>query len=94
MTTPARVLGVMLATVATLAVSSASAWADTPAGSAQWPDGHGRSTLGNLVFFGGFTVGLYIVVALFGLLTARNNFTPAAPGKEIHVAGNKTPAKH
>ena len=93
MTTPARVISLVFATVATLAVSSAAAWADSPVGPA-WPKSHNRSTLGELVFFGGFTIGLYILIVLFGLLTARKNFTPAAPGKEIHVASEKTPAKH
>lgn len=93
MTTPARVLGFLLATVVTFASGSAAAWADAPVGSA-WPDAQGRGTLGTLVFFGGCTVGLYILVALFGLLTARNNFTPAAPGKEIHTVGDQTPVKH
>ncbi|MCW2800634.1 MAG: hypothetical protein JWQ70_2106 [Aeromicrobium sp.] len=93
MTTPARVISLLFATVATVAAMSASAWADSPVGP-QWPDAHGRSTLGNLVFFGGFTVGLYILIVLFGLLTARKNFTPAEPGKEIHVAGEKSPAEH
>lgn len=93
MTTPARVISLLFATVATFAASSAAAWADSPIG-AEWPDAHGRGTLGNLVFFGGFTVGLYIVIVLFGLLTARKNFTPAEPGKEIHVAGENSPAKH
>lgn len=93
MTTPARVLGLLLATVATFVVGASSALADTP-NSAYWPDPHGRSALGNLVFFGGFTVGLYVLIVLFGLLTARKNFTPAAPGKEIHVATKKTPEKH
>jgi hypothetical protein len=87
------VFGLLLATVATFAVGTAAAVADTPAGSA-WPTAHGRSTLGDLVFFGGFTVGLYILIVLFGLLTARKNFTPAEPGKEIHVASDNTPAKH
>ena len=93
MRTPARVFGLLLATIATFAVGTAAAMADDPAGSA-WPEAHNRSALGELVFFGGFTVGLYILIVLFGLLTARKNFTPAAPGKEIHVASEKTPAKH
>lgn len=85
--------GLLLATVATFAVGTAAAMADTPSGSA-WPTSHNRSTLGELVFFGGFTLGLYILIVLFGMLTARKNFTPAAPGKEIHVAGEKAPAEH
>ncbi len=93
MTTPARVFGLLLATVATFAIGASAAMADTPAGQA-WPDAHGRGALGELVFFGGFTAGLYILLVLLGLLTARNNFTPAAPGTEIHVASDKTPAKH
>jgi purine-cytosine permease-like protein len=87
------VFGFLLATVATFSVGAAAAMADTPTGPA-WPKSHNRSTLGELVFFGGFTVGLYVLIVLFGMLTARKNFTPAAPGKEIHVAGEKTPAKH
>ncbi|MCW2751803.1 MAG: hypothetical protein JWR83_2913 [Aeromicrobium sp.] len=93
MTTPARVISLVFATVATVAASSAAAWADSPVGPA-WPTPHNRSVLGELVFFGGFTIGLYILIVLFGLLTARKNFTPAAPGKEIHVASEKTPAQH
>lgn len=93
MTTPARVLGLLLATVVTFVAGASAAMADTPAGPT-WPDPDGRSALGNLVFFGGLTVGLYILIVLFGLLTARRNFTPAPPGKEIHVAGDSTPAKH
>jgi hypothetical protein len=87
------VFGLLLATVATFAIGTAAAMADTPSSPA-WPKAHNRSTLGELVFFGGLTVGLYVLIVLFGMLTARRNFTPAAPGKEIHVAGDKTPAKH
>jgi hypothetical protein len=93
MTTPARVFGLLLATVVTFVAGASAAMADTP-DSPYWVDPHGRGALGNLVFFGGLTVGIYILIVLFGLLTARKNFTPAAPGKEIHVAGENTPAKH
>ncbi len=55
----------------------------TPAGPA-WPDGEGRSVLDTLILFGGGTVGLFIVISLFGLLTARNNFVPE-PGTEVEA---------
>jgi hypothetical protein len=93
MRTPARVFALLFATAAIFAVGAAAAVADDPSGPA-WPKAENRSTLGELVFFGGITVGLYVLIVLLGLLTARKNFTPAAPGKEIHVASEKTPAKH
>lgn len=93
MRTPARALAVVLAFVVTFFAGTATAFADAPVGDA-WPDGPERSNLYLLVLFGGGTVGLFVVIALFALLTARNNYVPPAPGKEIHVLSDNTPAHH
>jgi TRAP-type C4-dicarboxylate transport system permease small subunit len=93
MRTPARVLGLALAFVATFFAGSAGAFAAEPTGGA-WPEGPDRSHLYLLVLFGGGTLGLFVVITLFALLTARNNYVPPAPGKEIHRASDATPARH
>ncbi|KQV75970.1 hypothetical protein ASC61_13670 [Aeromicrobium sp. Root344] len=93
MRTPARLLGPALAFVITFFAGSAAAFADQPTGGA-WPDGKERSDLWLLVLFGGGTVGLFIIISLFALLTARNNYVPPAPGKEIHVRTDNTPTPH
>jgi hypothetical protein len=76
MTTSARVLATLATTAAMLIAGAAPMWADTPS---TWADPTGRSTIGTLLFFGGWTIGLYLLVALFGLLTARKNYVPPAP---------------
>jgi hypothetical protein len=94
MKTPARVLGLVLATVVTFVAGSGAAFADAPTGGA-WPEGEGRSVLDTIILFGGGTVGLFIVVALFGLLTARRNFVPPSPGTEIQTTStDHSPAHH
>ncbi|KRC66636.1 hypothetical protein ASE12_18775 [Aeromicrobium sp. Root236] len=93
MRTPARLLGPALAFVITFFAGSAAAFADQPTGGA-WPDGKERSDLWLLVLFGGGTVGLFIIISLFALLTARNNYVPPAPGKEIHVRTDNSPTPH
>jgi hypothetical protein len=93
MRTPARLLGLALAFVVTFVAGSASAFADAPTGGA-WPDGEERSDLYLLVLFGGGTVGLFVVITLFALLTARKNYVPPAPGKEIHVRTDTSPVQH
>lgn len=93
MRTPARLLGLAFAFVITFFAGSAAAFADQPTGGA-WPDGEERSDLYLLVLFGGGTAGLFVIITLFALLTARNNYVPPAPGKEIHVRTDSTPAQH
>lgn len=93
MRTPARLLAPALAFVVTFVAGSAAAFADEPTGGA-WPDGEERSDLYLLVLFGGGTLGLFVIISLFALLTARNNYVPPAPGKEIHKAADTTPAHH
>ncbi|WP_162891099.1 hypothetical protein [Aeromicrobium sp. A1-2] len=93
MRTPARVLGLAAAFVATFIASSAAAWADQPASDA-WPAGPDRSHLYLLVLFGGGTLGLFVVISLFGLLTARNNYVPPAPGTDVEVRPGSSPAHH
>ncbi len=86
MTTPTRVLGLLLATATFVALGAASTLADTP-DSAAWPAAESRSVLDTLILFGGGTIGLFVVISLFGLLTARNNFTPV-PGAEVELHGD------
>jgi Ca2+/H+ antiporter len=76
MTTSARVLATLATTAAMLIAGAAPMWADTPS---TWADPTGRSTMGTLVFFGGWTIGLYALVVLFALVTSRNNYVPPAP---------------
>ncbi len=42
------------------------------------------------MFFGGSVIGLIVVVTLFALLTARNNFEPEPPesGSEVDTHGH------
>lgn len=82
MTTPTRVLGLLLATATYVAIGAVSAIADEP-NSPAWPDDEGRSVLDTLLLFGGGTVGLFVIISLFGLMTARNNFVPAPPSTEL-----------
>jgi hypothetical protein len=93
MKTPARVLGLALATVVIVIAGSGTAFADAPTGSA-WPRGEGKSHLDLLVLFGGGTVGLFILVVLFGLLTARNNYVPPSPSSELETTSGNSPAHH
>ena len=93
MRTPARLLGPALAFVVTFFAGSAAAFAAEPTGGA-WPAGPERSDLWLLVVFGGGTVGLFVIITLFALLTARKNYVPPAPGNEIHVRTDATPAQH
>lgn len=86
-------LAVALAFVVTFFAGTATALADAPADS-YWGGGEERSDLWLLVVFGGGTVGLFIVISLFGLLTARTNYVPPAPGNEIHVLPDDAPTPH
>jgi hypothetical protein len=93
MKTPARVLGLVLATVVTFIAGSGAAFADAPTGPA-WPENADRSNLDSLILFGGGTVGLFVLVALFGLLMARRNFVPASPSTEVATTSDNSPAHH
>ena len=93
MTTPTRVLGLLFATATLVAVSASTAWADEP-DSAAWPDGEGRSVLDTLILFGGGTVGLFVLITLFAVLTARNNFVPAPPSTELEHPSSSAAAHH
>ncbi len=94
MTTPTRVLGLLLATVTFVAVGAASAVAAEPDNPAAWPEEEGRSALETLLFFGGGTLGLIVVIALFGLMTARNNYVPPAPSTDLEQASSSAAAHH
>lgn len=93
MTTPTRVLGLLLATATYVAIGATSAMAEAP-DSAAWPDGESRSVLDTLILFGGGTVGLFVVISIFGLLTARNNFVPAPPSTDLERSSSSAAAHH
>lgn len=93
MTTATRVFAVLLGTATFVALGAASAMAAEPIGPA-WPDGEARSGLDTLLLFGGGTIGLFVVISLFGLLTARRNFVPAPPGTDVEKAPSSTAAHH
>lgn len=93
MRTPARVLGLALSFVVMFVAGTGAALADQPVGPA-WPDGEGRSVLDTLVLFGGGTVGLFVVISLLALMTARKNYVPPAPSTEVAATGGKAAAHH
>ena len=80
MTALRAALTVLLSTV--VAGMSSPAFADSPS---TWNPGPSRTPLENVVFFGGAVVGLFILVSLFALLTARNNFVPEPPEPSTDV---------
>lgn len=92
-TTIRRALTVAATFLLTLAAGASAAFADAPVGD-DWPVADGRGVLGNIVLYGGGTVGLFLVVALFGLLTARHNYTPPPPSQDLATTSGNTPAKH
>jgi hypothetical protein len=67
-------LSVLLSTV--VVGLGSPAFADSPK---TWNAGPSRTAFENVVFFGGSVVGLFLLVSLFALLTARNNFVPEPP---------------
>ncbi len=93
MKAPARILAGIATTLVVLGTTTATAWADAPASEA-WPDGQERSVLEWLLYFGGLTVALFVVIALFGLLTARNNYVPPEPGTDLERAPGSEAAHH
>ena len=93
MRTPARLFGLAFSFVVVFYAGAAAAFADEPA-SAAWPDGKDRSDLWLLIVFGGGTAGLFVIISLFALLTARNNYVPPAPGNEIHVRTDTSVTPH
>ena len=69
--------------MASVVVGIASpAVADAPS---TWDSGPSRSVLENIIFFGGSVGGLFVLVTLFALLTARNNFVPEPPEPDSQV---------
>jgi hypothetical protein len=83
MKAPARAVAILTSAAVLLVALSAPALADTPS---TWDEGEARSTLENLIFFGGSTVGLIVVITLFALLTARNNYVPPPPSTDVEVS--------
>jgi hypothetical protein len=77
----------------TFAIGATSAVADVPV-SDDWPVADGRSTLDTILFFGGGTLALIVGVALFGLLTARNNYVPPPPSQDVATTAGSAAAHH
>ncbi len=82
MKTPSRVAVVLVAVAGFVFLGAGSALADAPT---TWVDPKPTSTLDMLILFGGGTLGLFILVSLIGLLTARNNYTPPPPKTDVEV---------
>ena len=79
----ARAVAILTSAVVLLVGLSGPALADSPS---TWAEGEARSTLENLIFFGGSTVGLIVVITLFALLTARKNYVPPPPSTDVEVS--------
>ena len=79
----ARAVAILTSAAVLLVALSAPALADAPS---TWDEGKSRSFLENLIFFGGSTVGLIVVISLFALLTARTNYVPPPPSTEVDVS--------
>lgn len=82
MQTPFRFAAVLVTVVGVLLTGAGAALADAPA---TWVDPKPTSTLHNLVFFGGSTVGLIILITLFSLVTARRHYSPPPPGTDVEI---------
>lgn len=78
MSTPARLLAVATSALVLVLASSATASAAEPVGSGWEHDGYGG--LQYLALLVGAPVLLFVVIWLFALLTARNNFVPVEAG--------------
>jgi hypothetical protein len=88
------VLTVALSFAVMFVAGTAAAMADAPTGG-RWPDGEKKSDLHLLLLFGGSTLGLFILVSLFGLLTARHNYVPPAPSTELATTSDDhAPVQH
>lgn len=82
MRTPSRIAFVLATVAGVVFCGAGSALADTPV---TWVDPKPTTVLHNLVLFGGSTIGLILVISLFGLLTARRNYTPPPPNTDVEV---------
>jgi len=82
MTAPARTVAILTTAVVLLADLAAPAMADSPS---TWVDPGHRSALDTIVIFGGSTLGLFVLITLFALLTARNNYVPPPPSTDVEV---------
>lgn len=78
-------LSVLLATV--VVGVSTPAFADSPS---SWNPGPSRTLLENVVFFGGWFVGLYVVIWFLAYALSRSNFVPEPPepGSEVQAHGH------
>lgn len=83
MTAPARAVAVLTITASLVVGLTAPALADSPT---TWAEGEQRSFLDTLILFGGSTVALIVLISLFALLTARNNYVPPPPGTDVELA--------
>lgn len=93
MKAPVRIVTLLVAATVWLFATVATAAADSPA-SSDWPAAPERSVLDTALLFGGSTVGLFVLVWLFGLLTARNNYVPPAPSTELETTSGNAPVHH
>ncbi|MGA8850727.1 MAG: hypothetical protein WB508_03315 [Aeromicrobium sp.] len=92
-TTGRRVFTGALTFLLTFLVGATAAVADTPL-SDDWPVKESRSTLDILLLFGGGTIGLFVLISLFAVLTARTNYVPPAPSQDLATTAGSDAATH
>lgn len=92
-TTARRAITGATAFLLTFLVGATAAVADTPL-SDDWPVAESRSSLDTLLFFGGGTLGLIVLISLFAVLTARTNYVPPAPSQDLATTAGSDAATH
>ncbi|MFT4298434.1 MAG: hypothetical protein QM597_02185 [Aeromicrobium sp.] len=82
MSTPVRLFALVSSVLVMVAVAPAAALAGTPV---TWESEKGLDFLGYVTLLVGIPAGLFVVITILALATARRSYTPPAPGSEIHV---------
>lgn len=80
MQTPARIASAITLTIAVVVFGASGASADEPVG---WADGEQFSSLDVLLIYVGAPIALFVGITVFALVTARKNYVPPPPSKEV-----------
>lgn len=91
MNSVSRVVTVVSTAFAMVLAGVSASVADSPT---TWEEGPKTDTLYYLTLLLAFPAGLFVLISLFGLLTARRNYVPPAPSTEVEKAGDRSPAHH